>query len=88
MGLKMSLLETLKFRVICKRETQNNQHFLYIRKAPFSSTVLTRQKKEKYREMHWIVQLEHLLTAGLWEKRPRQHFPKPEYWSSQHEGGR
>lgn len=32
--------------------------------------------------MHWIVQLEHVLTAGLWEKGPHQHFPKPEYWST------
>lgn len=46
------------------------------------------KKKKKDREMHWIVQLEHLLTAGLWEKRPRQHFPKPAYWHSQHQRGR
>lgn len=87
----MSLLETLKFRITCKgrlkTSAQNNQHFLYVKEAPFFITHSGKAKKKKGWR-NWILQLEHLLTAGLWKKGPHQDFPKPEYWSSQHQEGK
>lgn len=47
----MSLLETLKFRIICKGSlktpAQNNQHFLYVKETPFFITHSSKAKKEK-----------------------------------------
>lgn len=55
MGLKVSLLETLKFRIICKgrlkTRAQNNQHFLYTKEAPFFITHSGKARKEKDGEM-------------------------------------
>lgn len=44
------------------------------------------QKREKDEDVHWMVQLEHLLTAGLQKKGTIPALSKTEYWSSQHQG--